>query len=93
MKFTACGMKRSLPNVRYDTGVFLEGMKKTTKDLSKDFRSQGRDPGRTDCRIASLLTFDLGLHLVLDDDDDYICNVCIERMCMYPNCSNCPEIS
>jgi hypothetical protein len=87
MNFTACGMKLSWPNVRYDPGVCLEVMKKTTKYLSKDIRSQGRDvnPARTDCRIASHLTFDLGLRLVLDDDDDddYICNDCIERMCKF----------
>jgi hypothetical protein len=33
MNFTACGMRRSWPNMRYDNGVFVEEMKKITKDL------------------------------------------------------------
>jgi hypothetical protein len=43
------------------------------------------NPGHTYCRIASHLTFVLGLHLLLGggDDDDCICNDCIERMCKF----------
>lgn len=77
-------MKRSWPNMRYDPGICVEVIKKTTKDLSKDIRSQGRDmnPGRTYCRIASHLTFDLGLHLLLGGGGDDDC-ICIERMCKF----------
>jgi hypothetical protein len=35
--------KRSLPNLSYYSAMFLEGQKKTTKNLSQDSRSTGRD--------------------------------------------------
>jgi hypothetical protein len=35
--------KRSWPNLRYYPGNFLEVLRKTLKNLSKDDRSPGRD--------------------------------------------------
>jgi hypothetical protein len=37
------GRKRLWPNLRYHPGIFLEGSKKTTKNLSQDSRSPGKD--------------------------------------------------
>jgi hypothetical protein len=35
--------KRSWPNLRYYPGICMEGLRKTTKPLSRDSRSPGRD--------------------------------------------------
>jgi hypothetical protein len=35
--------KRSCPNFRYCTGIFLEGLPKTTKNFSQDRQSLDRD--------------------------------------------------
>jgi hypothetical protein len=37
------GRKRSWPNLRYYLGICLEGLIKTTKNLSEDSWSPGRD--------------------------------------------------
>jgi hypothetical protein len=38
-----CGRKRSWPNLKYYLGIGLEGLRKTTKNLSQHSRSPGRD--------------------------------------------------
>jgi hypothetical protein len=43
MNWKGCGRKRSWPNLRYYPGICLEGLRKTTKNLSQDNRSPGRD--------------------------------------------------
>jgi hypothetical protein len=43
MNWKGCGRKRSWPDVRYFPGICLEGVRKTTKYLSQDNRSLGRD--------------------------------------------------
>jgi hypothetical protein len=43
MNRKGCGRKRPWPNLRYYNGIFLEGLRKTTKNLSRDSRSPGRD--------------------------------------------------
>jgi hypothetical protein len=46
-----CGRKRSWPNLRYCPLMWLEGLGKTTKDLSHDNMSSDRDlkPGFPEC--------------------------------------------
>jgi hypothetical protein len=39
MNWKGCGRKRSWPNLRYYPGICLEGLRKTTKNLSQDSRS------------------------------------------------------
>jgi hypothetical protein len=36
-------MKRSWPNLRYYSDNYLEGLRKTTKNLSQNSRFQGQD--------------------------------------------------
>jgi hypothetical protein len=43
MNWKVCGRKRSWPNIRYYPGNCLQGLRKTTKDLSHDSRSLVRD--------------------------------------------------
>jgi hypothetical protein len=43
MNGKGCGRKRSWPNIRYYPGIFLEGLRKTTKNLSQDIQALGRD--------------------------------------------------
>jgi hypothetical protein len=38
-----CGRKRSWPNLRNCPGIFLGGLRKTTKTFNQDSRSSGRD--------------------------------------------------
>jgi hypothetical protein len=43
MNLKGCGRKRSWPNLRYCSGICLEGLRKTTKIISQASRSPGRD--------------------------------------------------
>jgi hypothetical protein len=43
MNRKGCGTKQSWPNLRYYPGICLEGLRKTTKNLTQDNRSPGRD--------------------------------------------------
>jgi hypothetical protein len=47
--------KRSWPNLRYYSGICLQGLSKTTKNLSQDSCSPGRDlnPGPPEYEVAS----------------------------------------
>jgi hypothetical protein len=38
-----CGRKRLWPNLRYYPGIFVDGLKKTMKNLSQNSWSPGRD--------------------------------------------------
>jgi hypothetical protein len=53
-----CGRKRSWPNIKYYPGIFLEKLRKTTKDLSQDMRSTDRDlnPGSVKYEAGVLTT-------------------------------------
>jgi hypothetical protein len=52
------GKKRSWPNLRYCPGICLDGLRKTTKKLSQDSKSVGRDlnPGPPDYKTGVLTT-------------------------------------
>jgi hypothetical protein len=43
MNWKGCGRNRSCPNVRYYPGICLEGLMKTTKNLTRVSWSVGRD--------------------------------------------------
>jgi hypothetical protein len=43
MNLKCCGRKRSCPNLRYCTGICLEGLRETTKIVSQHSRCLGRD--------------------------------------------------
>jgi hypothetical protein len=43
MNWKGCGRKWSWPNLRYYLGIFLEGLRNTTKVLSQDNRSLRRE--------------------------------------------------
>jgi hypothetical protein len=43
MIWKECGRKQSWPNLEYYPGIYLEGLRKTTKNLSHDNRSPDRD--------------------------------------------------
>jgi hypothetical protein len=43
MNSKGLGKKRPLPNLMYYPGIHLEGLRKTTRNLSEDNRSAGRD--------------------------------------------------
>jgi hypothetical protein len=43
MKWQGYGRKRSWPDLRYYPGIFVEGLRKTTKNLSQESRSLSRD--------------------------------------------------
>jgi hypothetical protein len=42
-KLEECGTKRSWPNLRHYLGNCLEGLRKTTKNLSQENQPPGRD--------------------------------------------------
>jgi hypothetical protein len=42
MNWKGCERRRSCPIIRYQPGICLEGLRKTTKDLSQDSRSPGQ---------------------------------------------------
>jgi hypothetical protein len=46
MKWKGHGRRRSWPSIRYYPGVFLYGLRKATKNLSRDSRSPGQDLNR-----------------------------------------------
>jgi hypothetical protein len=58
MNWKGCGRKRSWPNLRYYSGICQERLRKTTKNLSQDSRSLGRDlnPGRPEYEAGVLTT-------------------------------------
>jgi hypothetical protein len=58
MNWKGCGRKRSWPNKRHYPGIFLEGLRKSTKNLSWDSRSPGRDlnPGPPEYKAGVLTT-------------------------------------
>jgi hypothetical protein len=58
MNWKRRGRKRSWPNLRYCHGIYLEGLRKTTKNLSWDSRSPGRDlnPGPLEYEAGVLTT-------------------------------------
>jgi hypothetical protein len=41
INWKGCGSKRSWPNSQYYAGICLEGLRKTSKNLSQDSRSPG----------------------------------------------------
>jgi hypothetical protein len=43
MNWEGYGRKRSWPNLRYYPGIYLDGLRKATKNLSQDIRSRSRD--------------------------------------------------
>jgi hypothetical protein len=43
MNWKGCGRKRSWPNLIYYPGIYLQELRKPTKDLSQGNRSPGRD--------------------------------------------------
>jgi hypothetical protein len=43
MNWRGCGRKRSCPNLRYYPSIYVEGLRKTTKNLSQNNLSPGRD--------------------------------------------------
>jgi hypothetical protein len=43
MNWKGCGRKLLYPNLRYYPGIYLEGLRKTTKTLSQGSRSSGLD--------------------------------------------------
>jgi hypothetical protein len=53
MNWKGCGRKRSWPNFRYYPGIFLEGLKKTTKNLSQESRFAGRDLNAVRVNVGS----------------------------------------
>jgi hypothetical protein len=57
-EFERMWKKRSWPNLRYYSGICLEGLRKTTKNLSQDSRSPGRDldPGPPEYEAGVLTT-------------------------------------
>jgi hypothetical protein len=50
------GRKRPWPNLKCYPGIFLDGLRKTTKNLSQDSRSAGRDlkPGPPEYQVGAL---------------------------------------
>jgi hypothetical protein len=57
MNWKGCGRKRLWPNLTYYIGMFMEGLRKTTNNLSPDSRSPGRDLNLGPCKYeAELLT-------------------------------------
>jgi hypothetical protein len=42
-----CGRKQSWPNFWYNSGIFLEGLRKTMKNFREDNRYPGRDSNRS----------------------------------------------
>jgi hypothetical protein len=58
MNWKGCGRKRTWPNLRYYPRMCLEGLRKTTKHLSQDSRSPGRDlnPGPPEYEAGVLTT-------------------------------------
>jgi hypothetical protein len=57
MDWKGCGKKRSWSDFRYYPGIYLDGLRKTTKDLSQDSRSPGRDfkPGPAEYEVGVLI--------------------------------------
>jgi hypothetical protein len=59
MNWKGCGRKRSWPNLRYYPGICL-GLRKTTKNLSQDSRTPGRDlnpgPPKYEARVQTIST-------------------------------------
>jgi hypothetical protein len=58
MNLKGCGRKQSWPNLRYYPGIFLEGLRKTTKALSQDnrFPCQDLNSGPTEYEAGVLST-------------------------------------
>jgi hypothetical protein len=56
MNWEGCGSKRSLPNLRHYPSIRLEGLRKITKDMSQDGRSQDRylKPGPPEYEVGML---------------------------------------
>jgi hypothetical protein len=56
MNWKGCGKKQSGPNLRYYPGICLEGLRKTTEDLSKYIWSLGQDfnPGPPEYEAGEL---------------------------------------
>jgi hypothetical protein len=59
MNMIQYGRKQLSPNLRYYPGIFLEGLRKTTKNLRQDSQSQGRDlnMGPTEYEAGVLTTW------------------------------------
>jgi hypothetical protein len=68
MNWKGCGRKRSWPNERCYFGIFLEGLRKTKKNLSQDSWSPGRDlnPGPSEYEVGVDGMFVDFLHFCLD---------------------------
>jgi hypothetical protein len=56
MNWKGCGSKLSWPDLRLYPGICLEGPRKTTKNLSHDSRSPGRDLNRRPSEYEGVLT-------------------------------------
>jgi hypothetical protein len=58
MNWKGCGRKRSWPSLRYYPSIFLQELRKTTKILSQDSWSLGRDlnPGLPEYEAGVLTT-------------------------------------
>jgi hypothetical protein len=58
MNWTGRGRKESWPNARYYLYIFLEELRKTTKNFSQDSQSLGKDmnPGPLEYEIRVITT-------------------------------------
>jgi hypothetical protein len=63
MNSEGCETKRSCPNLRYCTIILLEGLKKTTEDLSQDNWPSGRNLSSGPPEIASRVLITLSRRL------------------------------
>jgi hypothetical protein len=56
MNWKECKRKWSWPNLKYHTGIFLNGPRKTTKDLSYGLQGRNVNPGPTEYEAGVLTT-------------------------------------
>jgi hypothetical protein len=68
MYWKGYGRKRSWPNVGYSPSIYLEGLRKTSKNLSQDSWSPGRDssprPTEYDVELPTTRLQDLVSHSI-----------------------------
>jgi hypothetical protein len=89
MNWRGCGRKRSCPNFKYYTGICLEGLTKTMKNLSQDSRSPGRDsnPGPPEYYAGMLTTRPRRSVIVLHVADHFSTSL-IHNECSSATCPN-----
>jgi hypothetical protein len=69
MNWKRCGIKRSWPNLRRYPGICVEGLRKTTTNLSQDSRSPGRDLNPGPPEYEGVLTTRPGRSVVTGCDE------------------------